>query len=68
MNANDCIIMIMVNEGITQGEIARRVGMSQSALSRCLIKGMSLDTLVKMADAVGYDLILRKRDDEVVVS
>ena len=46
-----------------QSEIARGAGVSQQALSRALEKGMSLKMLKSVADVLGYDVMLVKRED-----
>jgi DNA-binding Xre family transcriptional regulator len=52
-------------EGLSLGEIAERTGIDRGNLSKLEnnVDNVELDTLVRLADALGYDLVvdLRKR-------
>lgn len=51
--------------GVSQAEIARKIGVSPSILNRKLINGsLRADDLYNIADALGYDIVFKKRDNQ----
>lgn len=71
MKSNEVIRDIMKTDGVTQEELAGKMGYKRqssvgSALSR--ENGMRVDIFVKMARAMGYDVIIRRGNEERIVS
>ena len=63
---------IRIETGMTQAKLAEKIGANnvqavQSMLYRS--KNMRVDNLIKLADALGYDVILRNRvtDKEILI-
>jgi len=54
-----------LSQGLSQDQVAERVGLSQTAVGRILdgIGGRTLWRLFAIADALGYDLALIPRED-----
>ena len=70
MKAVDAIQAIMKQQNKTQGKMSKETGLSQQTLSRALKEGMSLSTLISVADSLGYDVILKRRvteDNDTIV-
>lgn len=62
-NAAEIILQIMEKENVNQTELAARMGCVRQNVSQMLNRGtvnMRYDSLLKMADALGYEIILRK--------
>ena len=62
--ATDMVRSVMAEEGVTQAELAKRMGYrSQSGLSERLgSRGVSVDKVVSMFEKMGYEIIVRKAD------
>lgn len=62
-NAAEIILQIMEKENVNQTELAARMGCVRQNVSQMLNRGtvnMRYDSLLKMANALGYEIILRK--------
>ena len=71
MKSNKIIREIMETDGITQAELARKMGYKgQSSVGNALARenGMRVDIFIKMAQAMGYEVVVRRGKDELVVS
>ena len=73
MRANDAVRQIMNERGVSQTALAEAIGKStQSAVGNALAnkKGLHSATLVEMASALGYELVLREKlnkKNEVII-
>lgn len=58
--ATDLLREKILECGVSRAEIARRLGLSRSAVSNALRKGRDLNvrTVVRFLDACGYDLVM----------
>ena len=66
MNARDAALEIIADSGLSAGTLSRRLEKERSYI-KSFIKRPSIpraDTLASIADACGYDLVLRRRIDE----
>lgn len=56
---------MLAREGVTARDVSRRMGRHDAYLSVTLNRGSvpRTDTFAKMADALGYDLVVVNRDD-----
>lgn len=62
MNGTQIIKMLMKESGITQTQIAVLVGMQrQTNVSDALQRDIKASLLAKFADALGYELVIRKK-------
>lgn len=64
MKANEVVQKIMESDGITQKRLAEALGFTAPQyVSNMLYRknGMRVDNLVKMLDAMGYEVIIRKK-------
>lgn len=62
-NAAEIILQIMEKENVNQTELAARMGCVRQNVSQMLNRGtvnMRYDSLLKMAGALGYEIVLRK--------
>lgn len=52
-------------EDVSQAEVARRIGMITTVLNRKLANcSLRADDLYNIADALGYDIVFKKRDNQ----
>lgn len=59
--SGDIIRGLMKEAGLTQEQLAKLVGMRrQSNVSEALIRDMKYSIFVKMANSMGYEVIIRK--------
>lgn len=63
---------IRVGAGVTQAKLAEKVGVSSVQVVQSMLyrsKSMRTDNLIKLADALGYDVVLRNRvtDKEILI-
>jgi hypothetical protein len=61
----------MSADGITQMELANKLGYkTQSGVGNALSRenGMRVDVFVKMMNAMGYDVVVRRGKDEMAVT
>ena len=71
MKSNEAIRAVMSADGITQMELANKLGYkTQSGVGNALSRenGMRVDVFVKMMNAMGYDVIVRRGKDEMTVT
>lgn len=62
MTMNDILKQIAKNEGLTQSELARRMGISKQALSKMLNQeDIRVSTVIKIIRPLGYEFIIEKR-------
>lgn len=63
-NAAEVILQIMEKENVNQTELAARMGCVRQNVSQMLNRGtvnMRYDSFFKLADTLGYEIILRKK-------
>ena len=71
MKSNDVVRSVMSADGITQMELANKLGYkTQSGVGNALSRenGMRVDVFVKMMNAMGYDVVVRRGKDEMTVT
>ena len=71
MKSNEVVRAVMSADGITQANLAAKLGYSgQSAVGNALSRenGMRVDVFVKMMNAMGYDVVVRRGKDEMTVT
>lgn len=71
MKSNEVVRTVMSADGITQANLAAKLGYSgQSAVGNALSRenGMRVDVFVKMMNAMGYDVVVRRGKDEITVT
>lgn len=71
MKSNEVVRAVMSADGITQANLAAKLGYSgQSAVGNALSRenGMRVDVFVKMMNAMGYDVVVRRGKDEITVT
>lgn len=71
MKSNEAIRAVMSSDGITQANLAAKLGYkTQSGVGNALSRenGMRVDVFVKMMNAMGYDVIVRRGKDEMTVT
>lgn len=71
MKSNEVVRSVMSADGITQTELANKLGYkTQSGVGNALSRenGMRVDVFVKMMNAMGYDVIVRRGKDEMAVT
>jgi len=68
MNGKEAIYTILQTEGITQSEAARRIGVSRQNICQALrIDNFSLENFLKICNALGYDVQLKKGRNTITV-
>lgn len=70
--ASQAIKDIRVEVGITHAKLAEKIGANNAQVVQNLVmpgRNMRTDNLIKLADALGYDVILRNRvtDKEILI-
>ena len=71
MKSNEVVRAVMSADGITQMELANKLGYkTQSGVGNALSRenGMRVDVFVKMMNAMGYDVVVRRGKDEMTVT
>lgn len=71
MKSNEVVRAVMSADGITQANLAAKMGYKgQSAVCNALSRenGMRVDVFVKMMNAMGYDVVVRRGKDEITVT
>lgn len=71
MKSNEVVRTVMAADGITQANLAAKMGYkTQSGVGNALSRenGMRVDVFVKMMNAMGYDVIVRRGKDEMTVT
>ena len=71
MKSNEVVRAVMSADGITQMELANKLGYkTQSGVGNALSRenGMRVDVFIKMMNAMGYDVVVRRGKDEMAVT
>lgn len=71
MKSNEVVRTVMSTDGITQANLAAKLGYkTQSGVGNALSRenGMRVDVFVKMMNAMGYDVIVRRGKDEMTIT
>ena len=71
MKSSEALRSLMEADGVSQAELARKMGYKgQSSVGNALSRdnGMRVDVFIKMAQAMGYEVVVRRGKDELVVS
>ncbi len=71
MKSNEVVRSVMTADGITQANLAAKLGYKgQSSVGNALGRenGMRVDVFVKMMNAMGYDVVVRRGKDEMTVT
>ena len=71
MKSNEVVRSVMTADGITQANLAAKLGYkTQSGVGNALSRenGMRVDVFVKMMNAMGYDVVVRRGKDEITVT
>lgn len=71
MKSNEVIRAAMTKDRMTQVNLATKLGYkTQSGISNALNRenGMRVDVFIKMMNAMGYDVVVRRGKDEMVVT
>lgn len=71
MKSNEVIRAAMKADGMTQANLAEKCKYkTQSGIGNALSRenGMRVDVFVKMMNAMGYDVVVRRGKDEMVVT
>ncbi len=71
MKSNEVVRAVMSADGITQVELANKLGYkTQSGVGNALSRenGVRVDVFVKMMNAMGYDVVVRRGKDEFAVT
>lgn len=64
--ANVCVLKILEDNGMTQTDLAKRLGMRiLSLVQRLHRKNTTVDKVVEMLDALGYELVAVSKDRTV---
>lgn len=71
MKSNEAVRAVMSTDGITQANLAAKLGYkTQSGVGNALSRenGMRVDVFVKMMNAMGYDVVVRRGKDEMTIT
>lgn len=71
MKSNEVVRAVMTTDGITQANLAAKLGYkTQSGVGNALSRenGMRVDVFVKMMNAMGYDVVVRRGKDEMTIT
>jgi antitoxin component HigA of HigAB toxin-antitoxin module len=71
MKSNEAVRAVMSADGITQANLAAKLGYkTQSGVGNALSRenGMRVDVFVKMMNAMGYDVVVRRGKDEMTIT
>lgn len=71
MKSNEVVRAVMNSDGITQANLAAKLGYkTQSGVGNALSRenGMRVDVFVKMMNAMGYDVVVRRGKDEMTIT
>ncbi len=71
MKSNEAVRAIMSAAGITQSTLADKMCYkTQSGVGNALSRenGMRVDVFVKMMNAMGYDVVVRRGKDEMTIT
>lgn len=71
MKSNEVVRAAMKQDGMSQANLAAKCGYAgQSSIGNALGRenGMRVDLFVKMMNAMGYDVVVRRGKEEMVVT
>ena len=71
MKSSEAVREAMKKDGMSQANLAEKCGYkTQSGIGNALSRenGMRVDVFVKMMNAMGYDVVVRRGKDEMVVT
>lgn len=71
MKSSEAVRAAMKNDGLSQANLAAKCGYAtQSGIGNALNRenGMRVDIFVKMMNAMGYDVVVRRGKEEMVVT
>lgn len=71
MKSNEVVRAVMASDGMTQMNLAAKLGYkTQSGVGNALNRenGMRVDVFIKMMNAMGYDVVVRRGKDEITVT
>lgn len=68
MKQREVLILLMDNEKVTKTELANRLGICRQAVYSKLGSNMSVNCLIDVLNALGYDLLIKRRVDSNGVS
>ena len=71
MKSNEAVRAVMTTDGINQANLAKKLGYkTQSGVGNALSRenGMRVDVFVKMMNAMGYDVVVRRGKDEMTIT
>ena len=70
MKSSEVIRAAMLEAGLTQKAMATKLGKGQTAISNALNRpnGIRVDIFVEMLNAAGYEVIVRRGKEEMVVT
>ena len=71
MKSSEVVREAMKKDGMSQANLAQKCGYkTQSGVGNALQRenGMRVDVFIKMMNAMGYDVVVRRGKDETVVS
>ncbi len=69
MDAREVTLSMIQDSGMNDRQVSIKLGMSPRYLSNIIYRGSrpNSDTLARVADACGYDLLVRRRIDEMEI-
>jgi len=72
MTVKDCVKTMLSDRGLTQKQLAEKLGYSgQGSIGKTLLRkdgmGMTVETLIKWADAMDYQVILSSEEKELIL-
>lgn len=70
MNVLDAINAMLSQSGTSKAALAAALGRSRQSVGNMFVKGTDVyvDTLIKMADYMGYEVVLRKEGESMVLT
>ena len=71
MKSSEVVREAMKKDGLSQADLAKKAKYkTQSGISNALGRenGMRMDTFIKMMNSMGYDVVVRRGKDEMVVT
>ena len=72
MTVKDCVKTMLSKRGWSQRKLAEELGYSgQGRIGKTLLRndgmGMTVETLIKWADAMEFQIIIQSEDDEMIL-
>lgn len=68
MDGREAIKAVMAIEKVSQAKLAEQFGVTQTAVSKSVKRNMRIDTFVKFMSAMGYEVVVRKDNHEIIVN